>query len=124
MWRSLLALPLLLPLVGCKESDGENLRQIARKAGEKLDRAARPVGDAASPLRGSLGEHSAAARADSRIRHDRYLAGHRFTVRGEGPIVTVTATVPDASMKTRALDLARSTVGVEDVIDEVKVAAE
>ena len=121
--RHVLLVLLPLALVGCKESDGENLRQIARRTGERLDRAARPVNDAATPLCGSLGELSVAARVDSRIRHDRYLAGHHFTVRGDRQgVVTVTATVPDKSIKARALDLARSTLGVEDVIDEVKVS--
>jgi len=121
MRRLLFVLP-LLALAGCKPSDGETLRQVARKTGEKLQGAARPVDAATSPLRGSFSETGLAARVETRIRNDRYLAGQRFAVRGtaEGT-VAVSGTVPEPSIKTRALDLAKSTLGVEKVIDEVKV---
>jgi osmotically-inducible protein OsmY len=124
MWRILPLLPLLLLLVGCKTRDGDTLRKVARKSGEKIQHAAAPMNDAA-PSWHRLGEPSLAGRVDNRIRHDRYLAGHRFDVRGDGPgTVAVKGTVPEASVKTRALDLARSTLGVEKVIDEVTVKAE
>jgi osmotically-inducible protein OsmY len=121
MSRLLFVLPLLL-MAGCKESDGETLRKVARKTGEKLEGTARPVHVATSPLRGSFTETGLAARVETRIRNDRYLAGHRLTVRGaaEGT-VAVSGTVPEPSVKTRAIDLAKSTLGVEKVIDEVKV---
>jgi hypothetical protein len=121
MWRPLLLL-LLLALAGCKARDGETLRKVVRKSSEKLQNAARPMNDAAPAWCGSLGEPSLAGRVENRIRHDRYLAAHRFAVRAAGPgAVAVSATVPAESVKARALDLARSTLGVENVIDEVKL---
>jgi osmotically-inducible protein OsmY len=122
-WRLVFLLPLLL-MAGCKESDGETLRRVARKTGEKLEGSARPVHLATSPLRGSFSETGLAARVEVRIRNDRYLAGQGLKVRGtaEGT-VAVSGTVGETSVKTRALDLAKSTLGVEKVIDEVKVKA-
>ena len=121
-WR--LAFLLLLLLSGCKESDGETLRKVARKTGEKLEGSARPVHLATSPLRGAFSENGLAARVQTRIRNDRYLAGQGLKVRGTAAgAVTLSGTVAEPSVKTRALDLAKSTLGVEKVIDEVKVKA-
>ena len=122
-WRWALLLPLLL--AGCQERDGETLRKVVRKTGEKLEGAARPVNAAALPLRGSFTETGLAARVEVRLRNDRYLAEHRLSVRADKPgVVAVSGTVPEPSVKTRALDLARSTLGVEKVLDEMKVKGE
>src|SRR2546423_13619980 len=102
MWRSLFVLALLLP-AGCKARDGETLRQVARKTGQKLGGAARPL-EATATLRNPLAEANVAARVDSRLRNDRYLAPYQFTVRGDHGSVTVGATVPEASLKARAPD--------------------
>lgn len=123
MWRCLFLLA-LLP-AGCKARDGDTLRQASRKAGEKLRRAAAPASEAATPLGDFLNDGSLAARVEWRIRHDRYLAGQRFGVRADaGGVVTLSGTVPEATLRTRALELARSTLGVEKVVDEVKLAGE
>src|SRR4051794_3162146 len=120
MRRALLAVALLA--VGCKGSDGETLRKIARKTGQRLDCVARPGNEAWAPLRATRGEPPVAARVAARIRHDRFLAGYRLEVSGDGRGgVTLNGSVPDRSLKARAMDLARSTLGVESVEDQVKV---
>jgi osmotically-inducible protein OsmY len=121
----LLFLLLLQLAAGCKAKDGDLLRQVARKAGEKLQGVTTPAGKVASTVRTSLCEASPAARAQTRLRWDRYLAGLDLQVRaGEPGNVVVAGKVPDAAARQRAIDLAKSTAGVENVVDEVKVAKE
>jgi osmotically-inducible protein OsmY len=112
----------LLLVVGCKARDGDTMRKIARKTGEKIENAAGPVAAITTGVRGSLGEGSVTARVEARLRWDRQLAEHRLTVRGDGSgEITLSGTVPEESAKQRAVDLAKSTLGVEKVNDEVKV---
>jgi osmotically-inducible protein OsmY len=112
-----------LLVLGCQARDGDTMRQVARKTGEKLDPASRPVNALTTGMRGSLGEASVTARVEARLRWDRYLSEHSITVQGDGKgTVTLSGTVPEPGIKTRAVDLAKSTVGVESVNDEITVS--
>lgn len=121
MWR---VVPLfLMAFAGCKPTDGETLRKVARKSGEKIQRACAPMNEATPSWSQALAEPSIARRVEGRMRHDRYLAAFRLTARNDGPgSVVLRGTVPDASLQTRALELARSTLGVEKVTGEIVVS--
>jgi osmotically-inducible protein OsmY len=115
---------LLLTLAGCTPRDGDLLRKIVRKTGQKLQVTAAPLGQIKGAAGGlAPGMADLAARVSTRLRWDRYLADSRLEVRGQSSgTVVLSGTVADPSIKQRALDLAKSTVGVERVTDEVKVA--
>jgi osmotically-inducible protein OsmY len=121
----LLIVCLLLAVAGCKARDGDILRRIVRKTGEKLHVPGNPVGQIAGDVHVPVSKPDLVARVETRLRWDRYLAGARIEVRGddEGDVV-LAGKVADPSVKQRALDLAKSTVGVKRVTDEVKVEKE
>lgn len=120
-----LVVGLLLASLGCTPRDGDLLRQIARKTGDKLEGATAPLGRI-RPAAGPSVSHTSdlAGRVQARLRWDRYLAGARIEVRGQDGGVVLAGKVTEPSVKQRALDLARSTVGVQKVTDEVKVASD
>jgi osmotically-inducible protein OsmY len=113
-----------LAATGCKPRDGDVLRKIVRRTGEKLQGTAGPVGQLGAGVSASA-RSGAAGRVEARLRWDRYLANVRVEASGdEDGVVVLTGKVKDVLLKQRALDLAQSTVGVERVKDEVKVSAE
>ncbi len=114
----------LLLLAGCKARDGDILHQVARRTGQKLEGAITgPARQLPTRVPNPMTEVSVAARVDARLRYDRHLADHSFVVRAKGAsAVVVAGSVPEASLKQRALDLAKSTVGVETVVDEVRLS--
>jgi osmotically-inducible protein OsmY len=74
-------------------------------------------------VRGSLGDAALGSRVAARLRWDRYLAESDIRPRSQEPgVVILDGTVPDTAHRRRALELARSTLGVEQVVDELKVA--
>jgi osmotically-inducible protein OsmY len=116
-----MAAALVLLCGGCKARDGDILAQVARKTGQKIGGA---VGDGpnrlASSLPGSVGEAGIAIRVTNRLRWDRYLAKLDVEVETTAPgAVTLRGKVPDRSIKQRILDLAKSTIGVERVEDQL-----
>jgi osmotically-inducible protein OsmY len=125
--RFALFLLALVPLAvsGCKARDGDILRRIVRKTGEKLQGTSGPIGQLGEGISASAGSSGAAGRVEARLRWDRYLADVRIEVSGEEDgVVVLSGKVKDAQIKQRALDLANSTVGVVRVKDEVTVSAE
>jgi hypothetical protein len=116
----------LLLVAGCKARDGDILHQVARRTGQKLEGAiTAPARQLPTRVPNPMTEVSVAARVDARLRYDRHLSDHSFVVRAQGAsAVVVAGTVPEASIKQRALDLAKSTVGVDRVVDEVQLSEE
>ncbi len=122
----LLILLALLPLAGCKARDADLIALACQRAGQKLGLTRGPsAGTLTGTLRGSLGETSLSARVENRLRWDRMLADANIEVIGAGSGgVVLKGTVADLSMKQRAVDLARTTLGVERVTDELTTAPE
>jgi osmotically-inducible protein OsmY len=118
---------LLLAVAGCKARDTDTLARIGQKSAARLTTAAGgphgPVADGWQALRGSLSEGSLDSQVAIRLRWDRYLAGANVRVRSPASgVVRLQGTVPDAAHRQRALELAHSTAGVEQVLDELEVA--
>jgi hypothetical protein len=121
----LLIICLLFAVAGCKARDGDILRRIARKTGEKLHVTGNPVGQLTGDVHVPASKPDIVARVETRLRWDRYLAESSIEVRGDGDgVIVLAGQVADPSVKQRALDLAKSTVGVKRVTDEVKVEKE
>lgn len=112
-----------LTLCGCKARDGDILLKAAARLADKFEAAG--SGELTARFRAAAGESSVGGRVESRLRWDRYLKGSEIEVAltGVGE-VALRGEVADAALKARAVELARTTVGVERVVDELKVAGE
>jgi osmotically-inducible protein OsmY len=119
MFRAVLLLA-VLPIAGCKPRDVDLLALTFKKTGERLGLSRGPTaGTLTGTLRGSLGETSLSARVENRLRWDAHLSGLSIEVVTSGAAVTLRGNVPDLPARSRALDLAKTTLGVESVTDEM-----
>jgi osmotically-inducible protein OsmY len=124
-----LRLPILLAaclaLAGCKARDGDILMEAARRLGEKFEDCGASPCELTARFRAAAGGASLGARVENRIRWDRYLKDSdvEVTLTGTG-VVTLRGQVPDGALKQRAVELARTTVGVERVVDELELPEE
>lgn len=117
-------------LGGCNEKSGE---QAGKDIGQKIDRAVQEGREQAKDLsenlkqgweRAQVGVESLGLRGRvyARLHWDKILGGAAIDIdAAEGGVVTLKGSVPTAEAKTRAGDLARETVGVERVVDELKI---
>ncbi len=124
MRRFLLLCPLLV--AGCQSRDVDILARIGQRAGQKLEAGFGLSPEAmAGRLRGPLEETGLPGRVRVRLLYDRYVPETEVQITAPSPgVVRLRATVPDAATRQRILDLTRSTTGVEQVIDEMKLAGE
>ena len=124
MRRSLLLCLLLVG--GCQSRDVDILAQIGRRAAQKLEEGFGLSPEAvACRVRGPLEEGGLGGRVRVRLQYDKHLQGAEVDVGvpSDG-VVRLRATVPDAATRGRILELTRATTGVEQVIDEMKIAGE
>ena len=101
---------------------------VAERAGQALDGAGRGirqgVQNAFSRTRASVHNQETISRVYSRVHWDKTLVGStlELEVLGDGSTVILRGAVADAAAKQRAVLLARDTVGVGQVVDELTVA--
>ena len=112
-----------ISVVGCQARDGDLLAQAGHKAAQKLGLTRGPsTNTLTGTLRGSLGETSLSARVENRLRWDRFLANQAIEVLQTGPAtVTLKGQLPEEAMRARATEIARATLGVERVVDELEI---
>jgi osmotically-inducible protein OsmY len=106
-----------------RASDGDKLAAVARLTTVKVRNALPPALNLAAPvdaLRRSLPTRPADV-VRARLDADKRLAGLDVTVSGEGGTVRLRGVVPSADVRKVALNLAETTAGVEQVIDELAV---
>jgi hypothetical protein len=117
---------LLLMTAGCSSQDAEGLTRVCQKVMEKSDNltGGRQSKLAASwhALRGSAGGGSLDNRVAYRLRWDHSLADTHIRVSVPSPgVVKLEGTISNATQRTRALELAKSTQGVTDAVDALEV---
>jgi hyperosmotically inducible periplasmic protein len=123
----LLLVALFLLLVGSrfKASDGDKLRAVSRLTATKIQNALPPAVNMVAPvdaLRKELPTRPDDA-VRARLAADKRFVGVEFKVTAEGNVVTLRGVVPNAHLKSLAVDVAGNTVGVERVVDELAVPA-
>ncbi|MBM3983641.1 MAG: BON domain-containing protein [Planctomycetes bacterium] len=123
----LILVALFLVLVGSrfKASDGDKLRTVSRLAVTKVRNAMPPAVNVIAPvdaLRKELPTRPDDA-VRARLAADKRFAGVEFKVTAEGGTVTLRGVVPNADVKRLAAGVARNTVGVDELIDELAVPA-
>jgi hypothetical protein len=124
--QATIALPALVVFGGCKGSDADVLARVFRRAGEKIEAAAGgSPGQFAGRLRSATSPYGLAERVQTRLRWDRHLDGASVEVESPSPgVVKLKGKAPDLAKKQRALELARATTGVTEVIDELRLPKE
>ncbi|MBY0513129.1 MAG: BON domain-containing protein [Gemmataceae bacterium] len=119
----LVALFVLVVGTNFERSDGDRLATISRLAAARVRGALPPAERLAGPVNALKKELP--ARLDDRVRarleSDRKLEGIAFQVSADGGTVTLRGVVPDEAAHDRAVELTRTTSGVEHVIDELAV---
>lgn len=106
---------------GCKRSDGDRLARVGNKVTQKVQ----ALVPERTPFRGSieLNSHSELeTRVRQRFQSDTYLAPQPIDLIFEGNVVRLRGQLDDPVLKHRAVEIAESTVGVANVIDEIVVA--
>jgi hypothetical protein len=114
---SWLAAGLLLLGGGCGRHDTEALSRIGRKL---ADRAESWINEFKEHL-DLGGGGSVEARVTQRLRWDKALADQPIEVKARGADVELNGILADAALKSRAVDLAQSTTGVGNIVDNIQI---
>jgi hypothetical protein len=104
---------------GCNQTDRDCLTRATRRVAAQFEwlRQHAPRELEAAPL---VSEPlTPVGKVRVRIQSDRYLRPLGLRVSGEGTSVTLAGEVPDEAYRVRAVELAQSTVGVEQVVDQL-----
>jgi len=120
-WHQALGLALAVLSGGCSREDADRIGLIGQKAAGKLEGlSGGPRGKVScswQALRASLGETTLDSRVCIRLRWDKLLADVDVRVRLVRPgVISLEGTATDVQRR-RAVDIAESTKGVEQVID-------
>src|SRR5262245_41704217 len=108
----------MILLTGCSREDGNRLARVGRLAGEKV----RDAAPARTPFGDLAPESTTAGRVRFRLRTDAALADYSIDVT-EGPDgIHLRGQVPHQDHADWAEKLARETVGVSNVVNEIKFA--
>ncbi len=121
----LILVALFLLLVGSrfKASDGDRLRAVSRMTVTKVQNAMPPAVNVIAPvdaLRKELPTRPDDA-VRARLAADKRFVGVEFKVTANGGEVTLRGVVPNTDVKRLAVGVARNTIGVDDVVDELAV---
>lgn len=119
-------LGMLIASSGCSDQDAQCLARVGERMKVKLEVLTAGTQNKLvagwQAARGDLDEMALDARVSARLRWDKSLTNHAIQVRAEGGMVELRGTVTDLQQRQRAVELARTTVGVETVSDELTVA--
>jgi hypothetical protein len=127
LWRRLRGpvLLLLLTAAGCSQQDADRLVCVGHKGVQRLRELTGEARDTFADELHSLGsdplQASVAARVATRLRLERALSGSGIEVRASGADVELHGEVQGEPRRRRAVDLAETTVGVERVVDRLRV---
>jgi hyperosmotically inducible periplasmic protein len=106
-------------------TSGQKARDAAAEVGERTaqaaDRAGEKTAQAAEQARKAMAEGSLTAKIKAKMALDDHVKALDLNVDTVGGVVTVTGVVNTQVEKDRALQLARDTVGVTQVVDRIQL---
>jgi osmotically-inducible protein OsmY len=116
---------LTIGLVGCSSEDTDQLAKVARKSAIKIEAMTGGAPDklAASfdAMRANWNEVALDTRVSLRLRWDKDMEGAAIEVHANNGVVELRGAVTKMTQRQRAVQLARSTVGVTDVVDALEI---
>src|SRR5579862_5297873 len=107
---------------GCNRRDTECLSSIGRKLAERAGAATASCRERLDGLKQLRGEGSLNERVSTRLRWEKVLADTPIEVVVSGSDVELKGTVKYAEQRSRAVELAESTAGVEKVVTSLTIA--
>lgn len=110
------------PRTGPAERAGEQLDDAGRSLRKGLRKAGEAVRSGFAEMRQDVHGMGVEARVYGRLHWDKALNNAEVEVQVEDGVATLTGAVPNAAAKGRAAELARETVGVTRVVDQLSVA--
>jgi osmotically-inducible protein OsmY len=121
------ALLAALALAGCGSEDTELLAKVARLSASKVDEmtggAPDKVAASLDTMRASWNEPALDARVSLRLRWERDLQHAAIQVHAKNGIVELRGNVRDMAQRQRAVQVARTTAGVVEVVDGLEVTS-
>jgi hyperosmotically inducible periplasmic protein len=108
---------------GVGEKAGEKLDEVGRKIKRGLNKAEDAVREGFHKTRESVHSMGVAARVYGRLHWDKALHSSTINVKVEEGVATLNGSVPTTEARTKAVNLAADTVGVNKVVDELTVPA-
>lgn len=126
--RQGLVLSLALASCGCNR-DADQLARVFHKIAAKFDGMTEGLRDKLNngwgAVRSSVSETGLNNRVSLRLRWDRDMDGADVQVRLTSPgAIELTGVVADLTQRRRAVELAQTTVGVESVLDQLRLETE
>jgi hypothetical protein len=125
-WTICLAVGLTFVATGCKKEDPEHLSAVGRRIGCKVDGVLNKTNDRLT-LQWREGSDAPVVPLDVRVRErlqwDRNLDGTAIQVSAQDAVIELHGNVFSIDQKQHAVELARTTVGVEQVVDHLVAGA-
>jgi osmotically-inducible protein OsmY len=118
MARPLCLIGLFLALAGCNRQDAECMSRIGRKVSAHAKSSAGEIG---AKLDLGKREPSLHEKVHDRLRFDKTLKDVVVEIQAKEKEIELTGTVNEDAQRLRAVELAETVVGVEKVIDSIKV---
>jgi osmotically-inducible protein OsmY len=123
--RAAVGLAAALCFAGCSDEDTEQLAKVARKSAAKVDAmtggAPDKLATSVQAVRTNWNEIALDTRVSVRLRWDKDLEGAVIRAHAAQGVVELKGTVTSMTQRQRAVQLARTTVGVSDVVDALEV---
>lgn len=102
---------------------GQQLDELGRTIKKGLKDAGESIREQFTRARASVHDMNVTARVYSRLHWDKCLSTSNLDLEVKKDVVTLRGAVPDAKAKLKAVELARDTVGINDVVDQLTIAA-
>jgi osmotically-inducible protein OsmY len=106
---------------GAAQRVGEKLDQAGQSIRKGLEEARDTLRDQFSRARGSVHSMGVASRVYGRLHWDKALTTSTLELEVSNGVVTLRGEVPNARAKARAVELAKETVGITQVIDQLAI---
>jgi hyperosmotically inducible periplasmic protein len=102
---------------------GQQLDELGRTIKKGLQNAGETLREQFTKARAAVHDMDVMARVYGRLHWDKCLNTAELDLEVKEDVVTLRGAVPDAKAKVKAVELARDTVGVNEVVDELTIAA-
>ena len=102
---------------------GQQLDELGRTIKKGLKNAGDSIREQFTKARAAVHDMNVTARVYSRLHWDKCLSTSDLDLEVKDDVVTLRGAVPDAKAKAKAVELARDTVGIHDVVDQLTIGA-